>query len=276
MPEVFFRDDDLGDWNEALQKVASLFLERHIPVNYQVVPTFLTNECVGHIRNLRARHPNMIHLNQHGYRHEQFIHGKHHWSEFVGGRSFDDQLETIRLGRELLANFLQEDFDPLVFTPPQHSYDRNTLRALEQLGFEILSASFYPRRLTQLIYHAGRKLHLTAVRGRGISYHGNWRSDSGLFELSISVALDDAGPVRGSVDQLLEEFSAARMYTNRIGIMLHHNAYKTQRDFEVLTGFIDALIRMSDIEFTDMGTIFRQIKTQTASAARHGEQGEGG
>jgi len=54
MPQVFFRDDDLDDLNEELQKVTKLFLERHIPVNYQVVPTFLTNECVEYIRDLRT------------------------------------------------------------------------------------------------------------------------------------------------------------------------------------------------------------------------------
>lgn len=260
MYEVFFRDDDVGDWNDSLERVISLFLERNIPVNYQAVPTFLTQECVDHIRELRVRHPDMIYLNQHGYCHEQFIRGKHQWSEFAGNRSFVDQLETIRSGRKLLVHLLQEDFDPFIFTPPQHSYDQNTLRALEQLGYEILSASFYPKLLPQLVYFLGRKLHMTSVHGRGISSHGCWRCDSRLFELSVSVALDDAGPIRGSVDQLLNEFNAAKKYSRQIGIMLHHNTYKNQCDFMILSRFIDELIHMPDIEFIDMGTIFRRFR----------------
>jgi len=54
------------------------------------------------------------------------------------GMSYKEQLEKIMLGKNYLASIL--DICPVSFIPPWNSYDENTIKALEYLGFKVLSA----------------------------------------------------------------------------------------------------------------------------------------
>ena len=77
------------------------------------------------------------------------MHGTHHLAtgksqgiisgdvptEFAG-RSYDTQLKMLREGKHLLA---QNDLDTEVFAAPNHSYDRETLKACKKLGLRYIS-----------------------------------------------------------------------------------------------------------------------------------------
>ncbi len=80
------------------------------------------------------------------------MHGLHHvydteypglfplnsFSEFAG-HSFEEQLEKIRRGKEILK---EHDLETDIFMAPGHSFDKNTLKALKQEGFYYITDGF--------------------------------------------------------------------------------------------------------------------------------------
>jgi hypothetical protein len=250
MTTAFFRADDVGEWTEELDAVTALFVELEVPVNYQVIPVRLDEASAARLRDLHARHPSLVHLNQHGYRHEQVIGGEHRWSEFAGGRPYEEQRADIAAGKELLAKLLGDAAELDVFTPPQHKYDRETLRALADEDFRIVSASYRPDLGARAGYAVGSALGRTTVLGRAVSQHGRVRTDVPLLELSVSVLLDDAVRVSGGVDRWLTAFEEARSRTDAVGLMLHHAVYD---DVASLGELVLRLRERPDVEFVAMG-----------------------
>lgn len=79
----------------------------------------------------------------HGYQHvytqkKGGLFPLNHFSEFVG-ISYEKQYDMLKKGKEILESHgIQTDF----FMAPAHSYDRNTLKALKQLGFTQMTDGF--------------------------------------------------------------------------------------------------------------------------------------
>lgn len=83
----------------------------------------------------------LAHVALHGYSHKTMLsRADGGWTEFVG-LSCESQVERITKGKHLLESLL--GFPINTFIPPWNSYDSNTLRALEHLGFECISAGKY-------------------------------------------------------------------------------------------------------------------------------------
>jgi peptidoglycan/xylan/chitin deacetylase (PgdA/CDA1 family) len=72
----------------------------------------------------------------HGYSHQTI--SAEQYTEF-SGLDYDSQVERLAKGKELLEGMI--DAPVTTFVPPWNRYDLNTLRALEELGFSILSAA---------------------------------------------------------------------------------------------------------------------------------------
>jgi predicted deacetylase len=71
----------------------------------------------------------------HGYSHQTLDAKK--WTEFKG-LDYNKQLDKLSKGKELLKKTI--GIDVTTFVPPFNTYDLNTLKALEALGFTTLSA----------------------------------------------------------------------------------------------------------------------------------------
>jgi hypothetical protein len=199
--------------------------------------------------------PHLIRLNQHGLKHSQILKGKHSWSEFAGGRPYSEQLKDIELGKLMLSEQLGSAFDSSIFTPPQHKYDRNTLTALKAAGFRTISASYYPNLMSETIYQFGKWLDMSSIKSRGVSRHGELRSDCGLYEMSVSVFADNGGRRVTNLSALLEQFANARRRVRDVGVMLHHPAWVTENDFDFLNRFLDQLQGMEDVSFHSMNDL---------------------
>ena len=208
---MFFRDDDVDELTDELVELVSFFLAEEIPVNYQVVPGKLQDDACEFILEKRRTHPELVRLNQHGHTHEHVIDGVHTWFEYSGNRPYEDQYESIQRGQRILHERLGRYFDDRVFTPPGHKYDENTLRALEALGFEILSASSYTSPQARLYYGFGKLLRRTTLAGKRVSYNGQRLPGHRLLEVSIALDVDMAKDQRGNPivktsSQLIREF----------------------------------------------------------------------
>jgi len=76
---------------------------------------------------------------QHGYSHQTLQSKPGGWHTSYAGLDYDSQLYKIRSGKVFLDKIL--DTKIATFIPPFNSYDTNTLRALEKLDFQCISAN---------------------------------------------------------------------------------------------------------------------------------------
>jgi len=250
---VFFRDDDVDELNDELVEVVDFFVREGIPVNYQVVPGKLQDDACEFILEKRRVHPELIRLNQHGYMHEHVNRGVHTWFEYSGNRSYEDQFESIRCGQRILRERFGSCFDDRVFTPPGHKYDENTLRALEALGFQILSASSYTSPQARLYYGFGQLLGRTTLLGKRISYNGRRLPGHQLREVSVALDVDmskdrHGNPTVKTSSRLIGEYRQASRKTGVVGIVLHHNGYDRGK-LETLRDFVAFLRSMPGLSF---------------------------
>ncbi|MGA2435629.1 MAG: DUF2334 domain-containing protein, partial [Bryobacteraceae bacterium] len=146
---VVFRMDDYASvsWTELELRIIEAFRKRALRCTFGVIPYTgwgdtgnplpsvylpLVPEKVAILK--RAVADGTIDVAQHGYCHQPFR-GKP--TEFAA-LPLDVQREKIRRGAAFLSSSLETKSS--VFIPPWNSYDRNTLRALDSLGFIGISA----------------------------------------------------------------------------------------------------------------------------------------
>lgn len=108
----------------------------------------------------------------HGYQHiyttkKGGIFPLNHFSEFAGV-PYEKQKEMIAYGQNMLA---QHDLATDIFMAPGHSYDKNTLRALQELGFHYVTDGFgkkpyvyekYQLTFLPISFHSGHDLKKNA------------------------------------------------------------------------------------------------------------------
>jgi hypothetical protein len=253
---VFFRDDDVGELSPELSAFVELLLEEEVPCNYQVVPAHLSGEAAAYMKAKRRRDPELIELDQHGYRHEHQVDGRRTYEEFGGGRSFDDQLQAIARGRAMLVEQLGDDFSGEVFTPPCHKYDARTLDVLRVLGFGVISAGVRTDRKALAYYRVGRALGRIGLLGKRVSYHME-KTPHGVVELSCAVDVDPeiADRPKKTLKTLQEELTDARSKQPIVGVMFHHQTYSSPEKLELLRSFARWLRSDPSIELSTIGRI---------------------
>lgn len=254
-PTLFLRDDDAGALNDALCGFHDVFAARGLPVSYQVIPAQLTDECASWLRDIKRKAPDLIEIGQHGHTHEMMVAGRLEYFEFGPERSLDEQRAVIKQGRAIMQDKLGDAADPRLFTPPRHRFNRDTLVALGEAGFSVISASSYPKPLHQMAYRAGRLLGLTNIGRGGVSHHGGIRPEAPLFELSISVAVDDGAPRERDVEDVMRAIANAAKITPYVGLMFHHNAWGSQTGMAFLGSLADRLAAMTEARFATLGQI---------------------
>ena len=257
---VFFRDDDVAEMTASLRFVMKTLIDARIPCHYQIVPAYLDETAAQVLRQTQRSHPTLVFLNQHGLRHAQEIAGVNVTTEFAGRRSFMEQLDDIAAGRQLLLDALGDSFSADVFTPPCHKYDRETLRALGDLGFRTLSAGVHTGLAAQLYYWIGRNLKRVEFLGKRVSYHLCRTPDRRLREVSVSLdiheELDPAGRRKDkTADQLWAEFNEMRERASVLGVMLHHQACDSREKQAALLGFTSRLAADPDVRFASIGQL---------------------
>lgn len=261
---LFLRDDDVGPHDDAIERFVGIFLSRGLPVSYQIIPARLTQAAAGWLGGLAARHPGLIEFGQHGHTHEMMVGGKREWYEFGPERDRAAQKAVIAAGRERLSALLGQAWDGRLFTPPRHRYDRNTLRALAEEGFSILSASSYPGVAHRLAYGLGAAMGRTNLGRGGVSHHGRLRPEAPILELSISVAVDHGGPVERRVDDVLDEIGRARRVSPIVGLMFHHQAWARPGGAAFLEALADRLAVLPGARVRTIGAIADALQPDPA------------
>lgn len=132
----FFRDDDAGWDDDALERLLDVFEPQGMPLDVAAIPAAVTPRTA---QLLTARHSdgrNDVAVHQHGYAHVNHE-PEGRKCEFGVSRSPAEQADDIAAGRELLGSQLG-DLAP-VFTPPWNRCAPWTAEVLRDLGVAVLS-----------------------------------------------------------------------------------------------------------------------------------------
>lgn len=239
---LFVRNDDVGALTDVLRHFVETFLRLQVPVSYQIIPARLTEECAGWLRARWLEHPDLIEFGQHGLEHQMVVRGRHLLREFGPERSLADQMSTVEAGRDRLRQMMGEDVPIPVFTPPQHKYDHNTIKAVASAGYRILSAAAYPSPHHQLAYSIGRALGWSSIRHHGISHHLAMRPEAPLYEISIAVAVDDGRSIRTPANKMSRAVTKAAAHSDVVGLMFHHEIYQGRlQELDAIAAAVAAL-----------------------------------
>lgn len=197
---IFFRNDDVHDDDVKLRRLIDIFIAHETPLNLEIIPGLLTDDCIRLLKKYKKVHPELLELHQHGLMHVNHeIQGRK--CEFGSVRSYDEQLADIATGMKRLTDAFGEASYP-AFTPPWNRCTEDTYKALDALGFKIFSGfkSKYP---------------ITGYK----------------FE-EISVTLDlytwKNGPVMRAPEDIMSELDKQLLEGDRIGIMLHHEVMEDE------------------------------------------------
>ena len=132
----FFRDDDAGWDDDALELLLDVFEAEPTPLDVAAIPAALTTRTVDLLTSRRATGRNDVTVHQHGMAHRNHeTEGRK--CEFGPSRSPQQQADDIARGRDLLGEALGEV--PPVFTPPWNRCAPWTAEVLRDLGFAVLS-----------------------------------------------------------------------------------------------------------------------------------------
>jgi peptidoglycan/xylan/chitin deacetylase (PgdA/CDA1 family) len=222
--QFFFRDDDAGWDDDALERLLDVFEPHRLPLDVAAIPTAVTPRTVDLLTGRRATARNDLTVHQHGYAHVNHE-PEGRTCEFGVSRAPEQQEEDIAAGRALLRERVGDV--PSVFTPPWNRCAPWTAEVLARLGFEILSrdlsagsagvegllelpvtVDWFAKRKGVPVDRRGRG-ELLADRARdsaplGVMLHHEVMSDEDLVDLGALLALLAAHPSAsvGHLDQL--------------------------------------------------------------------------
>ncbi|HTI30522.1 MAG TPA: DUF2334 domain-containing protein, partial [Sphingomonas sp.] len=257
---LFLRDDDAGALTPELVQFAAVFESAGLPVSYQIIPDKLTDECAAWIRARKAAAPDLYEFGQHGMTHHTMVDGVLKNHEFGPERDYRDQLALIEQGRDILDAKVGDAWERTLFTPPQHKFTRDTLRALAASGYAVLSGASYTDPIRRAAYVIGRLLGLTTLKGGGVSWHGRTRPEAPLTEISIGVAVDEGSPLERDLDAVMADIARARTQTPWVGLMFHHQAWPGEAKRAWLEALAARLKTLDGVRFSAIAPIARAIE----------------
>jgi hypothetical protein len=214
---VFFRDDDIDEDEPTLRQLLGLFREMQTPINLEIIPGRLTNDCA---EFLRQQDRALFELNQHGWQHiNHELAGRK--CEFGESRNFDQQLADIAAGQGQMNKAFGDDWSQ-VFTPPWNRCTANTFRALDELGFAALSKD----RSGQLV---------TGYRFREIS-------------ITFDLYRWKGEPAMKSPEHVFDELIPQLNELDTVGVMLHHKVMDAAA-FDFVRELIETLRESQAVRF---------------------------
>lgn len=217
---IFFRNDDVWDSNAKFKKFIALFLWHKIPIHLTVIPGKMTVRCVEFLQLCLKKYPSLIEVGQHGLNHRNYAQAGKSKYEFGHKRSYVLQRKDIIKGRDLLKKVTM---NRLIFTPPWHGYDQNTLKILTDLNYLGISLD----RKTRYIGDQ------EALQNIVMNVFINKKDSSGWF-------VEKAGVVLGEINAV---------ESDHVGVLTHHDTIKNEQGFEELKKFLTLLRRNSSFGF---------------------------
>lgn len=263
---VFFRNDDVGLFcpngvSSELVEITDLFIQETVPISHGVVPKSINSEAIEWLKSEKAKHPELIGIDQHGY-----AHANHGRGEFFLNRSAIQQQKDIQAGLDLMIRYFGEAFS-WCFSPPGNRYDRRTKMICDKLGFRIFSGAVSPKPLARGFFVLGRMLNRNLLFGKHISYHRNKQYGQRGFSISeLSVGIGLVGDYRRRLirplDALLKRFEACERHYDVVGINLHHWVFDSPEKIALVQEYIQNLKKRPNVVLMKLEDIASEISAQ--------------
>lgn len=241
---IFLRNDDVREHlDKELITLTDICLSLNIPISHAVEPANVTPEVAEWLMDVKNKNPHLIEIIQHGYDHNKNNPGSK--MEFGGNRNYEDQLNSIKKGKDLMDKFFGNNWSP-VFTFPFGTYNTDTLKAVDLAGYKAISAkvSYNPRN--RIKDFAGKLLRQDFLASKKVSYHGSRRLNYSFSEFSVSANLikkyvDDNTAIHYLQHEILNQIKLSSRYTQVTGLLFHHrfHTHQFQMIKEILTSLKD-------------------------------------
>lgn len=252
MSTLFFRNDDVrGVLDETLIYLTDRLLENGLPITHAVEPVNVTPEVVGWLLDRKKQFPDRLEIIQHGLSHTRHV--RLPPGEFGKGRTFEEQLADIQHGYALMQKWF-DGYWFQAFSFPFGGYNRDTLKALEQTRYRVISTGIRLTGKRLLFNAAGQLLRQKHLLERNIVYSGPVPGYC-LTEFPVILnhtmrQIDENHAEQKKAEQLMAEWRKLSPHWDRVGILTHHR-FICRADIDELVRFIQQ-IRAVDVKFTTL------------------------
>lgn len=238
---MFLRNDDVREvLDESLCYLTEKILNHDLKISHAVEPANVSPEVVNWLLGIQSRHSDQVEIIQHGFDH-QLKTSPPVRGEFGGGRPSAEQLDEVRRGAEIMDSYFGDQWSR-IFSFPFGSYDLNTLRALEQCDFRVISTGIRFSKKRKLLNKAGRFLKQKRLLGKNITYFNEMIPGFHLKEVPVVLnnTKKQTGPDRAiqrSAEELTAEWVALPDWLTVRGVLCHHR-FNSQSDIDELIRFL--------------------------------------
>lgn len=261
MSILFFRNDDVrGALDNSLVQITDLFIKHRIPITHAVEPANVTPEVVEWLLSVKQTNPDLIEIMQHGYDHS--IKNKQQKGEFGGQRTYEEQYDDIKRGKELMNRYFGSQWFEC-FNFPYAPYNLAAIKAVNDVGFKVLNSHYNSGLSRQIFYFAGHLLH----KGYLLNHHVSWNlknyPGTSLFEVDMNVSFikkylnEQAGSIMLTLEELIER---TREYVRQrtIGVLLHHRYHDAPEKIDLVDQYLD-WCRTQPFEFKTIEAVYEKF-----------------
>lgn len=256
--KIFLRNDDVRDQlDESLIYLTEQVVGNGLVISHAVEPVNVTNAVVEWLLDKTLEYPDRIEIIQHGCDH-QLKTAPPVRGEFGGGRLFEEQRDEILRGADMMDGFFGDRWTR-IFSFPYGAYDMNTLRALEECQFKVISTGVRFTRKRKLINGVGHLLRRKSLFGRNIVYFNEpVPGFEGMREIPVVLnnTKKQTGPdsaLQYSVDELEAKWKSLPEWLKVRGMLCHHR-FNSREDIDQLIQFMCRL-RDSGVKVSKIGDI---------------------
>lgn len=255
---IYFRNDDVNTLDKELINVTELLITEGVPITHAVEPANVKDDTVAWLNEMKAENPNLIEIMQHG-----FDHKRRHLGEFGGSRPYEEQLEYISKGKQIMLESFGENFVKAI-NFPFGNYNKHTIKAADELGFKIISSHYNYKPSRRIMYYLGNLARRGQIFGKHVSHHMQYYPATNLFEIDMCLSFikkyiggyNSRECVFEDINDMLEEYQHFKKHTNVIGILLHHRYHHSRKGVELIRDTIKAL-KTEDVVFTNYSELYR-------------------
>ncbi len=258
---VYFRNDDVNSLDKQLIEITDIFISCGIPIIHAVEPANVRDDTVAWLNRKKDEFPGLIEIMQHG-----FDHRKREKGEFGGKRPYEDQLRDLSEGKRIM----REKFGPRFINAvnfPFGPYNQGTIRAVNDLDFDILSSHYNYRISRRLMYLLGNALGKGQICGKHVAHHMRFYPGTRVFEIDMCLSFikeyiggyHSTDCVFQGIDEIFRSYEEFKKHTGVIGFLLHHRYHKDQKSIGLIEETIRRLKSDSETEFTGYSELYRRF-----------------
>lgn len=222
---IFLRNDDVRhELDPELIALTDMCIDLQIPLSHAVEPANVSSEVIEWLLEKKRKNPNLVEIIQHGYNHN--LSNLQQKMEFGGTRSYDDQYDAIMNGKIMMNSYFGDAWSP-IFTFPYGTYNFETLKAVDDAGYKVISSKINFSAKNRIKNRIGRAIGKNFLLDKKISYHPKKRPCFNFHEMSVSANVirkytGNRTALHFTKQEVLHQIKTAQKYTDQIGLLFHH------------------------------------------------------